>query len=217
MKNTNPIEDLQEIRKMMENSSKFLSLSGLSGVFAGIVALAGAFGAHLLIEKFIQKQLHYYAIGKYDEAAKALEMKLIGIAAAMLILAVGGGLLITAIKAKKNGEKLVSPVSWRLLLSLMIPLSFGGLFTLGLYYQATNVPQLYYLIPPATLIFYGMSLLNASKYVHVDIKYLALSEMLLGVILVFKPAWVLPGWALGFGVLHILYGIIMYFKYDYKK
>lgn len=197
---------------MMENSSKFLSLSGLSGVFAGVIALVGALAAHLLIENFTVKYMHYFASGRLEKEISGLELNLILLAAGVLILALGGGMLITGIKAKKNSQKLFSPISFRLLRSVMVPLSFGGIFILGLYYH-----NLFLLIPPAMLVFYGMALLNASKYVHVDIKYLALSEMILGSILIFIPQHGLLFWALGFGVMHILYGTIMYFKYDRKK
>ena len=46
---TNPGEDLQAIREIMERSSKFLSLSGLSGIFAGVCALIGAAIAWFII------------------------------------------------------------------------------------------------------------------------------------------------------------------------
>ena len=209
MSKNNPIEDLQEIRKMMEDSSKFLSLSGLSGVFAGVVALLGALAAHLMIEEFTVKYMHYFASGKLEKEIFSLELNLFLTAIAVLVLAIGGGMLMTGIKAKKDGKKLFSPISFRLLRSVMVPLSFGGIFIVGLYYQ-----NVYLLIPPAMLVFYGMALLNASKYVHVDIKYLALSQMILGCILIFVPQHGLLFWALGFGVMHILYGTIMYFKYD---
>lgn len=212
MSKNNPIEDLQEIRKMMEDSSKFLSLSGLSGVFAGVVALLGALTAHLMIKDFTVKYMHYFASGRLDKEAAGLEMKLVLLAAAVLVLAIGGGILITGIKAKKSGQKLFSPISFRLLRSIMVPLSFGGIFIVGLYYH-----NIYLLIPPAMLVFYGMALLNASKYVHVDIKFLALSQMILGCVLIFIPQYGLLFWAMGFGIMHILYGTIMYFKYDRKK
>lgn len=213
MNNTNPIEDLAEIRKMMEGSSKFLSLSGLSGIFAGLTALAGAGIAYALIEDFAVKSRHYFFLseGVGSQKLMELEFKLMLLAAAVLGLAIGFGLLFTYLKAKKNKQKLFNPVSFRMLRSLMVPLLMGGLFVLGLYYHGA-----YGLIAPATLIFYGMALLNASKYVQVELKYLALLEMILGVIGVFALGWGLIIWAVGFGVLHIVYGIIMWFKYDRK-
>ena len=209
MNKINPIDDLQEIRKMMESSSKFISLSGLSGVFAGLTALAGSAGAYLMMKNFSQRASHYFNTGKFDEKLKDLNINLLLLAAAILIVAIGFGLLFTSLKAKRNGQKLITPVAFRLVRSLMTPLIFGGIFTLGLYYQ-----KAYVLVAPAMLIFYGMSLMNASKYVEVELKYLALCQMALGAISVFLPYYGLIFWALGFGVLHIFYGTIMWWKYD---
>jgi len=211
MKKNNPIEDLAEIRKMMEGSSKFLSLSGLSGIFAGLTALGGAAIAYMLIQDYAVKSRHYFFLSEdtSNEKFRELEFKLMLLAGVVLGLAIGFGLLFTYLKAKKDQQKLFNPVSFRLLRSLLVPLVMGGIFTLGLYYHG-----LYTLVAPATLIFYGMALLNASKYVQVELKYLALSEMILGVIGVFALGWGLVIWAVGFGLLHIIYGVIMWYKYD---
>lgn len=209
MSKINPIDDLQEIRKMMESSSKFISLSGLSGVFAGLTALAGAVGAYLLMSDFSRRALHYQSSGKFQAQIDVLEFSLMILAFLVLIIAVGFAIFFTGLKARKNGQKLLSPVAFRLVRSMFTPLIFGGVFTIGLYYH-----NLYLLIAPAMLIFYGMSLLNASKYVQVEMKYLAVSQMLLGTISVFLPGFGLYFWALGFGVLHIIYGTIMWYKYD---
>lgn len=212
MNKINPIDDLQEIRKMMESSSKFISLSGLSGIFAGLTALGGAAGAYLLIRDFGKRMLHYQSSGQYAKQIADLECSLMILAAVVLLLAIGFGILFTGIKAKKNNQKLLSPVAYRLIRSLMTPLLFGGIFTIGLYYH-----KIYLLVAPAMLIFYGMSLLNASKYVQIEMKYLALCQMALGTISVFLPAYGLYFWALGFGVFHIIYGAIMWYKYDREQ
>lgn len=57
--NENYIDDLKEIRSMMEKSSRFISLSGLSGVSAGIVALAGAVMAWWYIQNNLETSIHY--------------------------------------------------------------------------------------------------------------------------------------------------------------
>ncbi|MEX1001656.1 MAG: hypothetical protein WDZ35_06035 [Crocinitomicaceae bacterium] len=206
-----PIKDLQEIRRMMESSSKFLSLSGLSGIFAGLTALGGAAISYYKIQSFNRLSFHYYASGRWEEAYQQLDISLLMIAVGVLVLAFGFGILFTAIKAKKQGQKLFSPIAYRLLRSLMTPLIFGGIFIIGLYQNGA-----FFVIAPAMLIFYGMALLNASKYLNPEIKYLALCEMFLGAVLSFFPGYGLWFWALGFGVLHIVYGTVMYFKYDYK-
>ena len=219
MNKIDPVEDLAEIRKMMEGSSKFISLSGLSGVFAGLTALIGSAVAWMVIQDFNKRFLHYNFAGSINEEYKRLDNILFLIALGILIGALGFGLLFTYLKARRNNQKLVSPVAFRLMRSLMTPLGFGGLFIIGLYSVGY-----YELIAPATLIFYGMSLMNASKYVQVELKYLALCEMALGVIAIFalkadfdiRSTLQIGIWALGFGVLHIIYGLIMWNKYDRK-
>ena len=211
MNTNNPIEDLKEIRKMMETSSKFLSLSGLSGISAGIIALLGSAYAWLVIDKFNNAALHYYAVGSINRKGSELEFKLIFIALTILILAVGFGFLFTYLSAKKKKQSLFTPISFKLAWSLGLPLAFGGAFTLLLYIQGV-----YTIIGAATLLFYGFSLLNASKYVHPEIKYLAICQMSLGLLSVLFIEYSLYFWAFGFGILHIVYGAIMYFKYDKK-
>ncbi|MFT5822792.1 MAG: hypothetical protein ACI8ZM_004049 [Crocinitomix sp.] len=209
MTDKNPIEDLREIRKMMESSSKFLSLSGLSGIFAGLTALVGAYFANEEILDYEKRWYFYELAGKAVEEEQALSRRLIILAILILGVALSFGVLFTWLKAKRQNKKLLTPLSFKLIISLMVPLAFGGLFIAGLYYHGA-----YPLIAPATLMFYGMALLNGSKYVHVDIKYLALCQMALGVASVFFLNYALIAWVVGFGVLHILYGAIMYFKYD---
>ncbi|MFK8039403.1 MAG: hypothetical protein AB8B74_14005 [Crocinitomicaceae bacterium] len=204
-------EDIKHIRQMMEQSNKFLSLSGLSGIVAGIVALSGAYIAYRLLQNFSVHFLEYTLKGNSIDKIDQLENQLALIALSVLVLALGLGFIFTYLKAKKNEIPLNSKTSFKVIISLFLPLVFGGIFTIVL---ADN--QLYQLAGAATLLFYGMSLLNASKYLNIEIKYLAISEMILGVLASLFLSNVMLFWALGFGVLHILYGSIMYFKYDRK-
>ena len=202
-------DDLKHIRQMMEQSNKFLSLSGLSGVIAGTVALVGVFIANRLLRQFEVHYLGYALKNNANEKIDLLENQLLLLAITVLILALGLGFIFTYLKAKKNRTALQSKTSYKVLSALFVPLIFGGLFTLILANQ-----HLYQLAAAATLIFYGLSLLNASKYLNVEIKYLAISEMILGIVAGLFLNEVMLFWAIGFGVLHILYGSIMYFKYD---
>lgn len=211
MNTNNPINDLKEIRKMMETSSKFLSLSGLSGISAGLIALIGSLYAWYIIGVFNTKALHYAAIGKFEEYALNLEYNLIIIALLILILAISFGFLFTYRSAKKKKQNLFTPISFKLAWSLGLPLAFGGVFTILLYFKG-----FYSIIGASTLMFYGLSLLNASKYVHPEIKYLAVCQMSLSLLSILFLEYSLYFWAFGFGILHIIYGSIMYFKYDRK-
>ena len=93
----------------------------------------------------------------------------------------------------------------------MIPLFAGGLFVLGLLYHNE-----WHFVAPACLIFYGLALVNASKYTLSDIRYVGIIEILLGAVNMYFAEYSLWFWAVGFGVLHIVYGLIMWWKYDRK-
>ncbi|MFV5695021.1 hypothetical protein ACM55G_06220 [Flavobacterium sp. LB3P122] len=197
-------EDLLHIRSMMERSSRFISLSGLSGVFAGIVALAGAVYVYLL---FQQNGIEYFD-GNQKKYSYGLIMELTFIALLILILALVFGIFFTLRKSKKFNLPVWTNTTKKMLLNLAIPLFVGGVFCVALLYH-----QLFALIAPTTLLFYGLALINAEKYTFSDIKYLGICEIFLGCISLFYLGYGLIFWAIGFGILHILYGLIMFKKY----
>ena len=133
-------------------------------------------------------------------------------AALVLIFAISFGIFFTTRKAKKKGQKIWDKLSQRLLINLLIPLVAGGIFCLALLKHG-----MFSLVAPATLIFYGLALVNASKYTLTDIHYLGLIEIVLGLIALFYIGYGLEFWAIGFGVLHIVYGLMMYFKYETEE
>lgn len=198
---------LKDIRQMMDRSSRFISLSGLSGVFAGAIALIGAYFANDEIDKFINKRGYAYGVtGEID-----LEFNLVKLGLIVLIVALAGGILFTYRKSQRNNLPMWDKTSKALLANLSIPLVAGGLFIIAL---LINHPNTYSIIAPSCLIFYGLALINASKYTYSDIRYLGLCEVILGTICMFYVGYGLIFWAIGFGVLHIIYGLLMYFKYE---
>lgn len=205
------LQDLTDIRSMMERSTRFISLSGLSGVFIGIVALIGGGIAHWKVKQFY-KELDMYSVHRGYPDYQGLFLFLTIIALSVLIIALLGGWYFTARKAKKQGQKVWTKASRQLLTNLFIPLVAGGVFCIAMYYH-----RLVGLIAPGMLIFYGLSLVNSSKYTLNDIRYLGLFEIILGLIALFFYGYGLYFWVIGFGVLHIVYGISMYYKYDRKQ
>ncbi|MFV8342204.1 hypothetical protein [Flavobacterium sp. XS2P39] len=197
-------EDLSHIRSMMERSSRFISLSGLSGVFAGVFALAGAIYVHQLFEN--------NGIDYFDARQKPFSCDVIVeitfVALAILILALLSGVFFSWRKSKKFNLPVWTNTTKKMLVNLAIPLFVGGVFCVALLYH-----QLYALIAPTTLLFYGLALINAEKYTFSDIKYLGICEIILGCISLFYVGYGLVFWAIGFGILHILYGLIVFKKY----
>jgi len=198
-------EDLAHIRSMMERSSRFISLSGLSGVFAGLSALIGGLYVYQL---FKANGLEYFGGDYGQQYSTNLVSELVLTGLIILAVAFTFGLLFTVRKSKKYDLPIWTSATKNMLFNLTIPLLAGGIFCLALIYH-----EVYGLIAPATLIFYGLALINAEKYTYSDIKYLGFCELVLGFISLFLIGYGLIFWIIGFGILHILYGLIMFKKY----
>lgn len=206
------LDDLSQIRSMMEKSTRFLSLSGLSGIFVGVVALLGA----AVAQYFYSDMLHSRNDLAYGESMRdlvqSLQTKLFIVAAAVLLIALLGGYYFTARKAQKQGQKIWTKTSKDLLINLFVPLGVGGVFCFLLMDH-----HAYGFVAPAMLIFYGLALFGSSRYTFDDIRWLGVSEIVLGLFAMFFLGHGLLFWSIGFGLLHILYGASMYIKYDFKK
>ena len=189
---------------MMNRSSRFISLSGLAGVFAGCYALIGAVIAKILLSE--------------NEAVLANDLNsnlvknLFLVAIAVLIFAVVTAVLLTTRKARKNQQKIWDSTSRRLLINFFAPLLAGGIFILVLLQY-----ELIGLIAPSMLLFYGLSLVHASKYTFGDLRSLGYANVILGLIATQFIGYGIYFWATGFGIFHIIYGIWMYNKYDRKN
>jgi predicted lysophospholipase L1 biosynthesis ABC-type transport system permease subunit len=199
----NEIQDeLTSIRTMMERSSKFISLSGLSGVLAGVYALIGAAAAYFI--------LYYSAISDRMEIYKTDPVPaLFIIALIVLIASIATGVVLTIRKAKKKGQPVWGNTSRQLLFNMAVPLFTGGALMLIL------INRGYFgVVASASLVFYGLALVNASIFSFKDVRYLGICDIFLGLLAGLLPGYGLLFWAIGFGVLHIVYGSIMYIKYD---
>ncbi|SDL55256.1 hypothetical protein SAMN04488034_10564 [Salinimicrobium catena] len=205
MKNEKYLRDISEIKQMMNRSSRFISLSGLAGVFAGIYALAGAVVAEQLLG---DQALNTVAPEMNQEVLQQLFL----VASAVLVLAIGTAVFLTTRKAGKNGQKIWETTTKRLLINFFAPLIAGGIFCLVLVQY-----ELIGLIAPAMLIFYGLSLIHASKYTFGDLRSLGYANLVLGLLATQFLGYGIYFWATGFGLFHIVYGIWMYRKYDRKN
>ena len=201
MSNKQYLEDLSEIKNLMQRSSRFLSLSGLSGIMAGVYALIGAFIAYnLLLNKKV-----YIRMQSAENAE--LVLKLLAIAATVALLAIITAYILTRKKALANKQALWDQTTKQMLIHFLIPLVTGGLFGLILLNH-----EHYGILAPISLIFYGLALVNTSKFTLDTVKYLGISEIIVGLLSAIYVGYGLLFWAIGFGLLHIIYGGIMYFK-----
>lgn len=190
----------------MERSGRFLSLSGLSGILAGIFALTGSVAALIIVNNSLSPSIINWGTIKANETTG---IKLIVVGMLVLFASLISGFVLTRKKAKRLGQNMWDSIAKKAAFNFSIPLITGGLFCLIMLNHGTIG-----MLSPATLIFYGLALVNAGKFMHEEITYLGISEIILGLIALNFIGYGIYFWMMGFGLLHILYGIILYVKYD---
>ncbi|MBF9238336.1 hypothetical protein I2I05_13100 [Hymenobacter sp. BT683] len=206
--NADPLAQLTEIRAIMERSSRFLSLSGLSGVGAGVVALAGAAVGHFYLQSHYSGGFPELIQGPIEGRRAALPFLLL-LTGVMIGVALLVAFFFTQRRTKHDGQQLWGGPARRLALALAVPLVTGGLFCLGLYLGRDAG-----MVMPGLLVFYGLALLNASKFTLDEIRWLGYTQIGLGLVNMLIPGLGLVFFALGFGLGHIGYGLVMYNRYE---
>lgn len=213
------LETLEDIKKIMDRSSRFISLSGLSGIAAGVCALAGAWFAKSVIDeggrssaRVIGELKGSYANVGVDMLKSFMGSRLFWIAGITLAAAIFFAFVFTYIRSSKQGIPVWGVMAKRLMWNVALPMMAGGIFLLKLIEAGV-----YGLIAPGCLIFYGLALVNGAKYTLGEIRYLGYALIILGLINCWFPGYGLYFWAAGFGVLHIVYGIMMWNKYERKS
>ncbi len=193
------LKNIAEIRSMMERSSKFLSLSGWAGIMAGFYSLAGAWIAY-----------SYFGFDPDEISYSSPELtKVIALALGILVTALVTAIYFSWSKANKKGEKIWNSTSRRLLASMAVPLAVGGILIILLLMKG-----LIGLVLPLMLIFYGLALYNAGNYTIKEVKIMGFIQLILGLISSWYVEYGLLLWASGFGLVHLIYGIYMYFRYE---
>lgn len=204
------LTELKEIRNLMERSSRFLSLSGLAGVVVGLFAIIGVAAAYVYLGITPNTAAYYQWITGPDGRLNANYSDfLIADVALVLFFSLLAGFWFAKRKAKKQGLPFWSAPARRALNNLAIPIVAGAAYCFILLYHGQVA-----FIAPATLIFYGLALLNTSKYTLDDIGYLGVWQLVLGLLASFFVDFGLLFWAFGFGILHMVYGMVIYFKYE---
>ena len=196
-------QDITHIRKMMEGSTKFMSLSGLSGIFIGLYAIIGAILAYFIVQD------HFIAYNGLIRITKDIIKQMFAIPLGVLLLSLATAYVLSKRKAKKQQFPFWNKTAKKMIINMAIPLAIGGIVVLGLIYH-----RYYILIPAATLLFYGLALINASHYTLKEIKGLGIVQSCIGLLSLFDLGYGIVYWAIGFGLMHIVYGIYIYFKYE---
>ena len=208
-----PIQALKEIKQMMDRGSRFISLSGRSGIAAGLCALAAAWIADHKINHYTFEdsagytEMHGAYIFRDGHRLLANQLLVIGILT--FVAAFFFAFLFTWLRSRKTGVPVWGFTARKVMINVAVPMLAGSLLiwriiTFGLYG----------LVVPACLLFYGLALINGSKYTVSEVRYLGYLQLILGAVNLWAMSYSLYFWAAGFGVLHILYGIIMWNKYE---
>jgi hypothetical protein len=198
------LDTLREIRQIMDRSSRFISLSGWSGVVAGLSALAGAWWAHDMIDRYYRE-----SYGTPSACPACLKQDLILVAAAVFLVAFSGAVLFTYRKSRRDGIPFWGVSAKRLMWNTVLPMAVGAVFI----WRLMELRQ-YELVAPASLLFYGLALVNGSRFTLGEVRYLGYAIILTGLVNLWFPGSGLYFWAFGFGVLHITYGLAMWWRYD---
>lgn len=205
----NPKEDIQAIREIMERSSKFMLLNSWAGFFAGTCALIGAavawFG--VLEAGAVHYDEFFCSVG--GSPVNSVTIGLGVVALVVLLLAGVAAIWFSYRKAQKAGQKFWTSSTKRVLAHLLIPIVSGGIFVLIL--VSRNQIDL---VASAMLIFYGLALVNAGKFTSGEIHYLGMAEIAVGLLAGIFAPYGLLFWALGFGLLHLIYGVVMWMRYE---
>jgi hypothetical protein len=202
------LEDIKVIKKIMEESSRFLSLSGISGIIAGLLAIAGAVVAKLIITGTSPAEEWYSVPLAADPAGSRSVFLLFADMAVVLVLSLAASVFFSSRKARESGHNAWTPVTRRMLTSLLIPLFTGGLFII---ITLSRVPA--NVTVASTLIFYGLAVISAGKFTFGEIHWLGVLEVATGLVCLLLPEWSIFIWAVGFGVIHIFYGLFMHLRY----
>lgn len=203
-------ETLREIKQMMERSSRFISLSGWSGIAAGICALVGAYFAHQVIVS--NGGASFRSVGDLNTVISVKQFmgsRLFSVAVFTFVAAFASAFAFTYLQSKKKNVPIWGVTSRRLIINMAVPMIAGGFFLLRMIQVG-----FYGLIAPGCLIFYGLALINASKYTLGEIRYLGYAQIILGILNCWFMGYGIYFWAVGFGALHIIYGILMWQKYE---
>ena len=204
------LQEISDIKRIMERSSRFISLSGLSGIAAGLCALTGAYFGNNILNDYYSE--YNRGAGYTEKNFESLKVKLLVVAAIVLIAALILAFIFTWRRAKQNHLPIWDLTARKLMWNILIPLIAGGLFILAMLEYSE-----WRFVAPACLIFYGLALVNGSKYTLTDIRYLGYMEIVLGLVNTQFTGYGLYFWAVGFGILHIIYGVLMWWKYERRS
>lgn len=207
MQEKDPINSLNEIKSMMQRSSKFTSISGWSGIWVGFVGIISATIAYFGI---LENSSFYSGYQEFTDLS-TIKIKLIFLSIITLVIALTGGFLFMIKKSNQDDIKFINPVTKRILKKFAFILIIGGIISL-IFIKNLNLAY----FAPSTLLFYGLALYTVERDTIIEMKYLAICEIILGLLAFYFIYNGLLFWFIGFGILHLIFGAYIIKKYDNK-
>ncbi|MBR1835514.1 MAG: hypothetical protein IJ785_08460 [Bacteroidales bacterium] len=203
MNNNDAIDTLREIKDLMQKSSRFQTISGISIIIIGIYASIVSFGAWLLLGNhepysWLPSWATDFALNTPGRTWAAILCALV-----LLVLSFGTVCLMSYFKTKRVNQRFVfDQTVRRSLWAFFVPAATGGLLCLAMLQQGH-----YGITSSFMLVFYGLALINSAHHTTSRLALLGYVELLLGIVDCFVVNQGLLFWFLGFGLWHIIFGI----------
>jgi hypothetical protein len=184
---TRAMDNIEYIRDTMESAGQFTALSGLGSILLGVVGLAAA---------------------PIASAQPTNEGWLVTwLMAASVAVPLGGSAVLR--KARSAGVPLLSGHGRRFVLGFVPGMLTGALITVALFRAG-----LFHLMPGCWLLMYGTAVLTAGTFSVAIIPLMGVSFMVVGAVALFFPAaWGDDFMAVGFGGIHVLFGVLIARRY----
>jgi hypothetical protein len=205
MKEETYIEQISHIHQILAQRTKFNALSGLSGILAGVYALIGSAIAARIIYRSDTLLYNDFKSGVGSDGIVALWI----VAFVVLIASIGTGLYFSYKKAKANGELLFNQAGKKVIKEFALFMVTAGIILIILYSKGYL-----YLLSPMCLIMYGLAHIHIASFINSEVRSLGLAILMIGLVSLLFPGYGLVAWTLGFGVMHIVYGFLMWYKYE---
>lgn len=196
-------DELKAIRELMERPVRYSTMSGLSGVLAGLASLAGVFA-------------DLYVSGRYaDRPAEAVRINM-GIWAGVFLAAFAAATVPTRLRERKRGMPFWSRIKKQILLTILPPFVGGVGLTAAIVcrWWIGDGPNMWGLIPAIWMLFYGLALWQVGLFSPAEIRVLAVAFLLAGLAAA-ALFHTYPYWAMGltFGGFHIVYGVVVWIRH----
>lgn len=176
-------DNLRYIRATMESATAFTGISGKGYVLAGLTAFVAAWIA----------------------AQQTTPLLWLSVWLLEAVLACSVTLLLSADKARTQGKSLWSGSGRKLLFAFLPTLAVGAVVTLAFHLQGNTM-----LLPGLWLILYGAGVMTAGAHSIRPIPLMGLLFIMLGSVQLLGLAPMTLTLALGFGGLHLAFGILIW-------